>query len=249
MSNPVGRVARITRFAVKAMAGQDLAAADVGMTGIAHDRGYAVLDKEGRYLSSAAQPRLLNARALVHRDTLAVELPDSRGLPQGEALDAAISDWLGEDLRLRAVEHTTAYRPEATPTLADHLGLSGADLPGRLEEASHLHFLTTAAIRTLRSLHPDEEVLFRSSFLVDGEWTGGVPENAWLGRRVRIGTATMILFGPPISCCASHDLGPARTADNTYGLHALVVSSGRVRRGDRVTIDDADALARSPIVR
>lgn len=234
-SHPVGTVKRISRFSVKSMGGEDLPGTVLPAAGIPHDRCYAVTGEDGRPISSKAEPRLLEARAEIEGNQLRINLPGGAAFRQGAALDSALSAWLGRTVALRRVSHSTAYRVDGSPEFARHLRVDLSLLPAPLKEASHLHVLTTAACHTITARHPEVTAgEFRSTFLIDTD-DAGIQENRWLGRRLQMGSAVMVLFGPEVACCTLHK-GTAGDDVNMYGVHGIVIEPGAVAVGDVVSL-------------
>ena len=113
MSETVGTVATLSRFPVKSMQGERLAAAELTEGGVVGDRAYALVETETGKVMSAKNPRvaqLLGCRAEF------VEAPASGGatppvritLPDGTAVtsdardaDAVLSAFLGRDVTLQ----------------------------------------------------------------------------------------------------------------------------------------------------
>lgn len=138
---------------------------------------------------------------------------------------------------LRGVTHTTAYRIDGSPEFAQHLNIDESLLPVSLLEASHLHVLSTSAVSTVMALHPEvPSAGFRPTFLIETD-TPGIPENGWLTRRVTIGTAVMVLFGPKVACCLSHQDREPDAAVNMYGVHGIVIEPGQVAVGDVFSVE------------
>jgi len=234
----VGQLRAITRFAVKAVGGESLVSAEVRIDGLQHDRRYAVIGENGFYLSHEDAPELSLLRSAVERDRLQVTLPDGRRHPVGDALDTELSRLVRRPVRLRPVDLSTTHGPGALPSLAEHLGLAADSPDVDPATASHLHVLSEAAVSTISQAHAGEAPRFRSTFLIDLPGLSGIPENGWLYGDLTIGDVVMTLFGPTVNCCATHS-ADAATHSNTYGVHALVRRSGRVRAGDPVYLAGA----------
>lgn len=103
------QVSEIWRYPVKSLQGERLQSAPVDSNGILGDRGWALVDAEsGVHLTARREPQLLFAAARVEGDRpdgleVVLTLPDGTET----ADDAAISTWLGRDVRLvRAAEDT-----------------------------------------------------------------------------------------------------------------------------------------------
>jgi uncharacterized protein YcbX len=129
------------------------------------------------------------------------------------------------------------------------------DLPeGTFFDCAVVHLVTTATLDRLRELYPAgrfEVRRFRPNLVV--ETGGGVAdfaENAWIARTVGIGDEVRLHIDGPCPRCVMttlpqadlpKDAGILRTAAQhnqvNVGVYASVVRSGRVRRGDIVTLE------------
>lgn len=132
--------------------------------------------------------------------------------------------------------------------------------PGTYYDAFPLLVMTEAALSDLAASLPESTLdvrRFRPSIVVDtGDpgseaTTPGHPEFDWVGRRARIGTAT-IEFGAPCPRCVMvtreiDEATPAdrdvlryivRELDQNVGVYATIVEPGTVEVGDEVRFDD-----------
>jgi MOSC domain-containing protein len=170
----VGTVQGVYRYPVKSMAGQSLAAAQLGWHGIEGDRRYAFLREDqkgglpwltaGRlpslvlYRPHAAEPRSAGDATHVTTPTGAIlEL-------EGEALREELSRAFGASVRLMRLDH------------------------GMFDEAP-LSLISTASIATIaagagRGLDVRR---FRPNILMEAASGQPFPEEAWLGGRLRFG--------------------------------------------------------------
>jgi uncharacterized protein YcbX len=114
MGEPVGTVATLSRFPVKSMQGERVAAVEVTEHGLVGDRAYALVETETDKVLSAKNPRvstqLLGCRAaFVEATRSGAEMPAVRiTLPDGTAVvsdardaDATLSGFLGRDVTLQ----------------------------------------------------------------------------------------------------------------------------------------------------
>jgi len=123
--------------------------------------------------------------------------------------------------------------------------------PGTYYDCWPLVLITDASLRRLQELAPDSVIDIRrfrpSLFLHTDE--AGFAEQAWVGQRLRIGTALVeILSGCPRCVMITRgfaelpqDRGIMRTlvreASQELGVYARVLEPGVVRQGDAVTAD------------
>ena len=91
---------------------------------------------------------------------------------------------------------------------------------------------------------------FRPNLLVDTEEAGRFPEQAWIGRRIRIGEAVLAIQSTIIRCVMTthgfadlpKDPGIMRTlvaqADGNLGVYATLEEPGAVRCGDALVLSE-----------
>lgn len=253
------RVAGLTVFPLKSGRGVDLSLARLEARGIAQDRRWMLTDTGGRFLSQRELPRLARLHARAEAEALILE---AEGLPRivarpttactaeiwrdevtalggDDAADAALSAWLGRDVRL-VRQDADARRPVA---LAPDVDASLADgYPYLIASASSLADLNGR----LRAPVPMDR--FRPNLVVAGAppWA----EDGW--RRLRIGDAVLECLKPCARCVVvttDQDDGerrgpePLRTLASfrsgdeggvLFGMNAVLREGGEVRLGDPV---------------
>jgi uncharacterized protein YcbX len=140
----IGTVVELWRHPVKSMGGEPVATAEIGLTGLAGDRHWAVLDGQSKEIRSAKRwPELLRCRARYAADgsvttadygsrVQAVILtgPDGRELrSDAPDRDAVLTAWLGRAATLsprQGMDDTAHYRlarPRTTESIAADIGL------------------------------------------------------------------------------------------------------------------------------
>ena len=203
-------------------------------------------------------------------------LPDGDTIPT-DAPDAGerLSRHLGRPVTLRALGpagtdaaprvSTSAETPDVVRTIQGLVaGEPAPDMSGftaeRLRLLRHdnffdafpIHLLTDATLRTLARVAPDsvwDPRRFRPNVFMAAE-DGGYPEQAWLGRRVRIGGATIeVVCGAPRCVMVTQPVEDlpqdhrvmrtlVRETHHTAGIYASVVEAGDVRAGDAIELLD-----------
>jgi hypothetical protein len=229
-----GRLARIRRYPVKSLAGEDLERAALEPRGLAGDRAWAVRDLDGKLGSGKSTRRfrrmdgLLELAATYDGDTPLLTFPDGRVLPAGAAAtDQALSAHVGRPVSL-ARESEVAHFDEGP-----------------------VHLVTTASLRALADTagHDVDPRRTRANLLVD--WAGdGFPEHEWVGRQVAVGSAVVLHVTALMPRCVMVNLPqedlPAdpdllrligeNDPDVALGVVADVVRTGEVALGDDVTL-------------
>jgi uncharacterized protein YcbX len=283
----VGTIAEINRYAVKSMLGESLQSTPVGESGIPGDRAYALIDIESGKIASAKDPRkwaqLLDFRSAydgeVDRDALVLTLPDgARVRATASDVDALVSAACGRQVRLSADTAINTYDyvwevegiAPAEVVTGSQVGTTddGAPIstmptammaPGTFQDVAPLTLITTSALRAMKAQYPEGDwspARFRMNLLIDNE-DEGVVENAWPGRRLRIGSAELAISALAPRCVMTtlpqsglpRDRAILRTvsAHNRQpfgdfgiwaclGVYADVVTPGSVGCGDRVEL-------------
>jgi uncharacterized protein YcbX len=220
------------------------------------DRQWGIVDREtGMVLTGRRVPALLLASARLAGAGVELRLPGGEVLTAPSAYaDEVLSRWIGRPVALMHAESIGSgvgeYFEDATDD--NSAVVSWTMPPGRVVDALPLLVITTASMRRGRALHPDgawETRRFRPNMVVDVDDEGWV-EDAWCGRMVRVGTASV---QPAVRCerCTmvtrqqpglDRDLDVfkvlARHHDATFGVWTNVHMPGVVRVGDEVTVTD-----------
>jgi uncharacterized protein YcbX len=250
------QVVELWRHPVKSLQGELLDEAVVEESGLSGDRRWGVVDREtGVVLTARRVPPLLLASSRLTDTGVELRLPDGDVIsaPSTHA-DGVLSKWVGRPVTLVHAESMGAgvgeYFEDATDD--NSAVVSWTMPPGRYVDAFSLLVITTASLRHGRALHPDgawETRRFRPNIVVDVEDDGWV-EDAWCGRTVRVGTATVQPVVPCTRCTMvtrpqpglDRDLDVfkvlARHHGATFGVWTAVHTPGVVRVGDEVTLID-----------
>ncbi len=250
----VMRVARIGFTPLKGA--RHLAHDSVELTaeGPVGDRLFCLVDPaRGRVLRTVENPSLVRSVARWDAGALCVDLPDGRRLedtptPTGEVLKV---DYWG---RTAAVERVDGPWAEAySEQLGYDVVLTRSAQAGEVVYGAPVTLLTTASMRHLseRLGRVVDSARFRSTFLLDTGGGDGADEphveDSWVGRRVRLGAATVLVRGR-VPRCAVVDLDPEdgvgrapvmktiagyRLGESEvhFGVDAVVVAPGTVRAG------------------
>jgi hypothetical protein len=100
MAEPV--VAELVYYPVKGCAGTSVPAADLGATGITHDRSFMLVDEQGSFRSQRTTPSMAVIRPSIDGDRLVVEAPDVEPVEldvvtDGPRLSVSLfGQWFGE---------------------------------------------------------------------------------------------------------------------------------------------------------
>jgi hypothetical protein len=206
----LGTVAGLRRYPVKSMLGEDLPAADVTSAGLAGDRVLGLVHRQTGKVASAKNPRtwrrLLTLRAACRGPDVTITFPGGGAMTgTGPAIDAALSEFLGQPVTLAATPPPDAALDRAVPeeVLRDgvrapvrvevsHIG--GASAAGNFVDFAPLHLLTTSTLDRIGTLSPRgtvEAERYRPNIVIRAG-APGFAENDWAGRDLRIGPELVI---------------------------------------------------------
>lgn len=211
----VGHVAQLNRYPVKSLLGDRLTEVEVVRRGLVADRRWALREPDDKLGSGKSTRRframdgLLDLRASLGTDGLAVVFPDGRTLAPGPDLDEALTAYVGREVRLAEED----------------------DVPHH--DAAPVHLVTDASCLAV-SADPDR---FRANVVVATGGDVGFAEDAWVGRELRIGGVRLRVTGTTERCVmvGSETLREVTARnDLQLGVYADVLESGTVRAGDEV---------------
>ena len=199
-----GTVAQLWRYPVKSMQGEQVERLEVG-AGRRVGRPHAGRGRPGGRQGALGQAlrRPPEASARIEGDDVVVTLPDGTEHAAADpAVHAALSAWLGLDVRLEAppadevfpMEMYTGMSDEDTP-LFDWPGP-----PGTWLDLADVHWLTTASLAAAAGLHPDGEWdvrRFRPTALFDVAGDS-FAEDGW--KEVEVGTVRSEVLMPTMRC-------------------------------------------------
>jgi uncharacterized protein YcbX len=224
------RVLELWRYPVKSLQGERLAVADVGTLGITGDRQWALFDAgTGVGLTARRVPDLLFAGARLRADGAAeVVLPD--GTVTAE--DAVLSRWLGRPVALRpaaALSGAPVYE-------APENDLEDAEAPAvgwhRWQGAAgafHDNPAFRVSLVSIGTLGSWDRRRFRANVLLDGDG-----EDALVGRRIRLGSATLAVDAGIPRCVMV-----TRPQSGGVGRETAVLATVHRERGGRLAVGAA----------
>jgi len=210
----LGTVARLRRYPVKSMLGEDMAASDVTFTGLTGDRRLALLSRSTGKIASAKFPRLwrdlLTLSAAADEGTangaVRITLPEGKTVWSNDAdIDAVLSDLLDEPVTLTATPPPEAVLDRAVPEAvlrdgvdaqvpAELMELGGGGPPGTFVDFAPLHLLTTSTLDRVAELSPGGRAdleRYRPNVVVRTA-VPGFAENDWLERTLRVGNELVL---------------------------------------------------------
>jgi len=229
------RVAALWRYPVKSLGGERVEASEVSQHGLVGDRAFGLVDEAtGHVLTARREPRLLFATARWHDGDVEITVPDNVLLDT----DDKLSEWLGRRVRLTraGAQGGTYENPADSERETDWMSWQG---PGHAWHDSGTTRVSLVSTTTLGTWAPQR---FRSNVLVEG---GG--EDALVGHQVRLGTVVLSVEKLVGRCVMVTRAQPGlevdrevlrrihRERDGHLAVGALVIESGTVAEGDRLT--------------
>lgn len=228
------RIVEIWRYPIKSVGGERLESAAIGTAGIAHDRGWGLVDDlTGNVLTARREPRLLfgSARMVDGAPEVTTE--------SGEELrtSADLSAWLDRPVTLTpaGAEGGIYENPLDFENDADWVSWQG---PG---EAWHDSARCRVSMVSTDSLGAWDVRRFRTNLVVDG-----AGEDDLIGRDVALGSCRLTITKAIDRCVIvtrpqpglSRDLDVLRTINtqrgSTLSIGALVTQPGSIAVGDEV---------------
>ena len=235
------RVLELWRYPVKSLQGERLTEAEVGSEGIAGDRRWALFDLEtGFGLTARRVPDLLFAAARLRADgEVEVVLPDGTVT----ADDAVLSAWAGRRVALRPAEEVAGARRYESPDDDDRDTGGWYAWEGAAGGAFHDNSDARLTLVSTGTLGSWDRRRFRANVVLEG-----AGEDELVGSRVRLGRASLSVWGPVPRCVMVTRPQPGgigrdnavlkqihRERGSVLAVAAGVVEPGTIRVGDAIT--------------
>jgi uncharacterized protein YcbX len=229
-------VAALRRYPVKSLGGERLDQLEIEQRGVAGDRLWALVDREGMLASGKGSRRFRAVRGLMlHAARLdggepVVTLADGRSARADEpAMAELVEAMAGPGWRL------------ARETAVPH------------HDAAPLHLATTSTLAALAGGlgHAVDAERLRPNVLVDTGDEPGFAEDGWVGRELRIGAVRLRVCDrtercvmvdhpragmPPLPGSRGVLKAAGRLNAACAGVYADVIVPGRIRLGDAVAL-------------
>jgi uncharacterized protein YcbX len=208
----LGTVTTLRRYPVKSMLGEQVPASDVTVSGMAGDRGLALIHRMTGRVASAKNPRLwralLTLTAQAADGAVKITFPDGRIVSSTDKdADEMLSRFLGHDVTLTAEAPPGAAMEHADPDAVIRDGLTAeADIslvqvsagapPGTFFNFAPVHIITTSTLDRIAKLSPDgtvDELRYRPNIVLSTPETNDFVENDWLGRDLAVTGSDLML--------------------------------------------------------
>jgi len=258
----VGKVESIWRYPVKSMRGEDLTEAFVGFAGVYGDRFYAfhssVAPPGMPYLTGREQERMLLYQPRF-RHTDRADRPIN--LAEAESMAPGITPLYGDtkDLALDVETPSGEVIAIDDPALVDELGEGLVDRPTlsllRSDRAmTDCRPVSLISLQTVRRLDEESGIAvdkrrFRANVYLDLNDTDGFKEDAYVGKKLRIGSKAVVSILERDPRCKMITLDPETAEQNNVllqiatkahagkaGVYGAVLVEGMVARGDEINL-------------
>jgi uncharacterized protein YcbX len=250
----VPAVDAVFRYPVKSMLGTRVEQAQVGVSGLAGDRGWALIDLQTGKVASAKQPRLwrclLQLRAECHagaggaEPAVTITLPDGTSVRAGgPGANQVLTEFVGRPVALRRGREPGAGIDRAVPeeVLAHGTGAEVAfeslelsqEAPGdSFLDYAPVHLITTATLAEISGAagttpHPR---VFRPNLILATPEMSGYAENDWVGQQLAIGGQVRLEIFLPTPRCAVPTLAHGQDPGDPQVLRTLA-------RNNRIPIE------------
>jgi uncharacterized protein YcbX len=260
----VGRIENVWRYPVKSMPGESLPEAYVGFAGVLGDRLYAVhhaaAPKAFPFLTARSRKEMLRFRPRFLRPELTLA-PDNLTEAENRGVGLTPLPLSIDDLALEIEAPNGAKLSASDPALpsliagdqfnASELSLIRSDCA--ITDCRPISLLATQTIDGIgRAVGVTlDKRRFRENLYLDLHSAESFAEDAFVGRRLRIGAKLTLHILEPDIRCRMIGIDPdtleenpeilryvAKSHDNTAGVYAAVLVPGLVRPGDEVVVED-----------
>jgi len=259
----IGHVESIWRYPVKSMRGQELQQAFLGYSGVYGDRLYALRDSGAQagfpFLTAREQERMIRYRPGFRYPERSVFPPN---LTEAQALAPGVTPVYGDTADMMIDVETPARRTIAIddPALLAELS-EGLDKARTLSLTRSDRSMTDCRPISIFSLQTAQQIGLEAGLTVDKRRfranvfadlsMEGFAENDLIGRRVQVGTKTVVAIVAPDPRCKMITLDPesgepspqilrvvAQRHGGNAGLYGAVLVEGVVNRGDDIELLD-----------
>ena len=264
-------VSRLSTTPVKGTALHSPATVELTWNGVEDNRRFHLVDGRGKLFNGKHHGPLVRITADIDGDELTLRIPGrdpvrATTVALGEPV---VTNFYGRDVPGHLL--TGPFADALTDFVGEPVRLVATDTPGAAVDVHPVTLVSSATIEHLRSVTPDGERLDHRRFrmLVELDGTGVHEEDGWVGRRLRLGGATVRVVGPVPRCVVTNenpDSGEvdfrtlkaivryrgelaqdlttpvAHLPDNgaaVFGVYATVEQPGEVALGDAVEPLDA----------
>ncbi|WP_158548758.1 MOSC domain-containing protein [Blastococcus sp. TF02A-26] len=238
--------------------------------GVADNRRFHLVDGRHRLFNGKHHGPLVRISAEYEGGQLTLRIPgrDPVTGPATEKGEAVVTDFYGRPVPGHLV--AGPWSAALSEFVGEPVHLVATDVPGAAVDVHPVTLVSAATVEHLRSVTPGGEALDSRRFrmLVEVDGVGAHEEDSWVGRRVRLGGATIRVVGPVPRCVVTNENPETGEVDfNTlkaivryrgelatqlstpvahlpdagkvvFGLYATVEEPGEIGLGDDVEVLD-----------
>ncbi len=202
----------LRRYPVKSMLGEDITGTAVTLSGLAGDRGLALIHRVTGRVASAKNPRLwramLTLTAQAADGAVKITFPGGKVAWSTDAdVDGVLSGFLGQPVTLAAEAPAGAAMEHADPGAVIRDGVTaqaGIDLvqvsagapEGTFFNFAPVHLITTSTLGRIAELSPDGTagaLRYRPNIVLSTPGHDGFTENDWLGRDLAVADSDLVM--------------------------------------------------------
>ncbi|MGY1640561.1 MOSC domain-containing protein [Geodermatophilus sp. SYSU D00703] len=177
--------------------------------GVEDNRRFHLVDARHRLFNGKQHGPLVRLTAEYdgRRRHLTLQIPGREPVqgPTTELGEPVATDFYGRDVAGHLV--TGPWSAALTEFVGEPVHLVATDTPGDAVDVHPVTLVSSATIEHLRSVTPGGERLDHRRFrmLVEVDGCGVHEEDTWVGRRVRLGAATVRVVGPVPRCVVTNE--------------------------------------------
>jgi uncharacterized protein YcbX len=260
----VGTVESLWRYPVKSMAGEVIDEAFIGYAGVFGDRVYAFFNQRAPdgfpWLTGRTRPEMLRYRARF-RNSASVLRPPNQA--EAEQLGPGLTPRYPSptELVVEVVLSSGEVLRADDPQLIEHLAGKGADVSDlsliRSDRAlTDCRPISLISLHTIRQLSDETRLgldkrRFRANIFAELKSVEGFGENAFVGRKLQIGTRAVVAVLDRDPRCKMISIDPETAQENKAvfghvsdahdgcaGVYCAVLTEGMVRTGDPLVLLD-----------
>lgn len=260
----LGTIESLWRYPVKSMRGVEASEVFIGFAGVFGDRCFALRDTKARagfpYLNGPKQPEMLRYQPRFRTPERAIFPPN---LTEAASISPGVTPSNGDpdDLALDVITPSGSVVALDDPALLEMLteGLRGEHSVSLIRSDRALtdcRPVSLIALQTIKQIgeemdQPLDKLRFRANLYMNLAAGDGFGENAWVGRKLRIGDRVKIMVLERDPRCKMISLDPAtgehdpnvfrhvaQSHEANAGVYCAVLVEGIARTGDPIELVD-----------
>jgi uncharacterized protein YcbX len=200
-------VSRLSTTPVKGTALHSPTGVTLGRDGVADNRRFHLVDGRYRLFNGKHHGPLVRVTADYDGQQLTLRIPDREPVvgTTTELGEAVVTDFYGRPVPGHLVEGP--WSAALSDFVGEPVHLVAPETAGAAVDVHPVTLVSSATVEHLRSVTPGGEALDHRRFrmLVEVDGVGVHEEDSWVGRRVRLGGATIRVVGPVPRCVVTNE--------------------------------------------